>query len=332
MKIFLLTPLLANLVFFSPIAVSIGWSEPALANNRCLDPVGRIYESNNAGVPKGKLLCVNERLQLVQSGAIPNIRVFCFASGQYKTFSNSVIVSSFRGCEPPKQARPLRFCPGDSAMLCETPKGTTSAQVGLRLVQPFGRAVLTTPNVLTWVPVATANRYLVQVERDGAAWQRMVTQASVPLPPNEQWQTGSAYTVTIAAYSSQGVLLSARKSVINRLTAEAAQDVAAKVNQIQRLEGSDPDEIAAVDLTNLYLSQGLLGEAQRVLDRRVQARTQNPIVYRVLGDLYLQARLPQQAKSYYEKAIQLASVKKQEAELVAARSGLAALKGLSAEY
>lgn len=323
-----------QILCLSSVAIA-GWSlKPALADAACSDPVGRIYQTNNSGAPKGKMICVGERLQLVQSSAIPSIQIFCFATGQYKVFSYEQIISDTKGCESPKQARPLRLCvSGDpDAIVCNTPKGTTSETTELRLIQPYGRAVLTTPQVLGWLPIVNANHYLVQIEGKGVQWQQTVVQSSVLYPAELQWQFGSAYTITIAAYTNRGDLISARQTVLNRLPQQAAQEIAARSTQIQQLNLPNPDEVAVFDLTSLYLSHGLLNEAIRVLTARVQANSENPMIYRVLGDLYLAAGAPRFAKPFYEQALALADRKDQETERINARSGLAALQQIPPNY
>lgn len=318
-----------SLLFLS--CIGVGSDSPALANTACSDPVGRVYGTNNSGAPKGKLICNSERLLLRQSSTVPKVEVFCFYSGQKRIFSNSLVVSSVPGCGSVKQIRSVRFCPTNNGLLCDIPKGSESTQMALRLIQPYGRAVMATPESLSWVPIGNVNRYLVQIEGKNVQWQQTVSQSSVQLPSGMQWEFGNAYRITIAAYTNQGRLISARQTVMNQLSEAAIQAVSEQADRVQRFNLDNIDEGVALDLTNLYLSQGLLNEAIQALNLRVRSGSQNPIVYRVLGDVHLFARSPRLARSAYEKAIKFAERKGQATEVAAARSGLAALKQLPPE-
>ncbi|MCU0549546.1 MAG: tetratricopeptide repeat protein [Leptolyngbya sp. Prado105] len=247
-------------------------------------------------------------------------------------FSNSLIVSSVQGCGSPKPIRSVRFCPTNNGLVCDIPKGGETTQNALRLIEPYGRAVIATPESLSWTPIERVNHYLVQIEGKEVQWQQTVSQPSVQLPSNLPWKFGNAYQITIAAYTNQGKLVTARQTVVNRLTKAATQEISEQADRIQRFNSNNLDEAVALDLTNLYLSQGLLNEAIQALNLRIQSGSQNPIVYRVLGDVYLFAKAPRLAKSSYEKAIEIANRKGQVTEVAAARSGLAALQQLPSEY
>ncbi len=67
-----------------------------------------------------------------------------------------------------------------------------------------------------------------------------------------------------------------------------------------------PDEAAFLDLDTVYMSKRLLNETINTLKKRVVAGSSNPTLYRILGDRYLEAWLPDEAHREYTMAAQLA--------------------------
>lgn len=132
-------------------------------------------------------------------------------------------------------------------------------------------------------------------------------------------QYGNVYKFSIIAnqgdspvtYSSSVLLVSPESK---------AQQVMATVRQIKSLN-LPPDE-AAFDLDIVYMSQGLLTETINTLKARIAAGSQSPTLYRVLGDRYLEAGLPDSAKQEYTMAAALAQQSDNLVELTKAQAGL----------
>jgi tetratricopeptide (TPR) repeat protein len=101
---------------------------------------------------------------------------------------------------------------------------------------------------------------------------------------------------------------------------QKAKQTKAIIERIQNLN-LPPDELA-VDIESVYKGQNLLTEAIEVLKERVKAKTQNPTIYRLLGDRYLNVGSPEQARREYKMAIQYAKIRGNLNELAQAQAGL----------
>jgi predicted negative regulator of RcsB-dependent stress response len=73
------------------------------------------------------------------------------------------------------------------------------------------------------------------------------------------------------------------------------------------------------------MSEILLNETIDTLERRVVAGSFNPSLYRILGDRYIEAWMPQKAKTAYIKALQLARFQKNSSEVELVQQRLSAL-------
>jgi predicted Zn-dependent protease len=93
-----------------------------------------------------------------------------------------------------------------------------------------------------------------------------------------------------------------------------------RINQALQVVNSlnlPPDEVF-IDLDAIYMSEELLNETIEILKAQVAAENQNPTLYIILGDRYVQAWLPEQALKAYTKAIGLAAVQgKSDEEAIA---------------
>ena len=74
------------------------------------------------------------------------------------------------------------------------------------------------------------------------------------------------------------------------------------------------------------MSQKLLTDAIGVLQASKHNHSQNPTIYRLLGDRYLQAGLVDKAKTEYTTASSLAQKKDNPTELAKANDGLKQVK------
>ncbi|MBW4676572.1 MAG: hypothetical protein KME52_21925 [Desmonostoc geniculatum HA4340-LM1] len=83
-----------------------------------------------------------------------------------------------------------------------------------------------------------------------------------------------------------------------------------------------PDEAAIWDKDAVYMSRSLLNETIETLKAREAAGSQNPTLYRVLADRYLEAWLPREALREYTLAAQLAKSTNNLDELARVKEGL----------
>ncbi len=282
--------------------------------------VGRVLSKGDSKFPPGRLICIGESVQLAR---LPSVRVLCFVSGRVKQFTTGRVVSQTEGCNaPPRQTQTLRRCGAQEIYLCVRPKGPDDQTLALRLTYPYGRVVSTTTPPLRWHPEPQAHHYTVQVEGKGVNWQQTVAAPALPYPKSyPPLQQGQAYKITIAAYSQQNTLLGVKQSVLNVLSQFTAQAINDRVEQIRGLNLGE-DEVTVLDLTSIYLANGLLHDAIGVLQARADAGSRHPLLYRVLADCYLTVGRSDLAKPQYEKAIALAKAVSDQDVLVNAQAGL----------
>jgi tetratricopeptide (TPR) repeat protein len=86
-------------------------------------------------------------------------------------------------------------------------------------------------------------------------------------------------------------------------------------------QGLSP-EAETLSLAYLYEGNNLKAEAIALLQSLSQQKSQNRVVYSLLGDLFLQTSLNQQAKQAYEQALSLAQKSGDQEGEAEAQSGL----------
>jgi tetratricopeptide (TPR) repeat protein len=189
------------------------------------------------------------------------------------------------------------------------------------LLTPYGNTLLGGRPVFSWSPVTNATHYLLQVRGAREGWQIKTTSTTAAYPAHQPELTaGKTYQVSVVAYEGNNVKGDSTRR-LNILPTAAAQQLSALVQQIHQM-GLPEDEKAFLDLNAAYSSRGLIDEAIRLLQSRVEAGSNHPGVYRALGDNLLAAGLPEQAMAQYEMASSLAEASSNAVELNRARTGL----------
>ena len=202
------------------------------------------------------------------------------------------------------------------------------------LSQTFAYAtqVVEAQPLLRWHPVAGATQYQVQVfQGDRLVWQENV-QAPQVVYGGEPLESGQRYQLIIEAITVEGRVDRSRL-LLRRLSAMAREQVAANIAQLERstLEA----EALAIAQSRLYLEvaeplteppegAGLVWRAIDQLEPMVVG-SQTPWVHRLLGDLYVQVGLLEQARVRYEQVLGLTRVTGDVASRAAAWVGLANL-------
>lgn len=285
---------------------------------KCKEPIAKIINNADRLLPAGSFLCKGDRLQQ-RNGA--KIDVLCYLNpGAGVLHLGSGNVSD--KCFPPPTQQQAQQCTPQNRANCPKRKGPSGEDTNApTLLNPYSSAVLNTRPFLSWYAVPKATSYTVQVRGKGVNWEKQVGNTTVLPYPKEQpaMQYGNVYKFSIIAnqgdspvtYSSSVLLVSPESK---------AQQVMATVRQIKSLN-LPPDE-AAFDLDIVYMSQGLLTETINTLKARIAAGSQSPTLYRVLGDRYLEAGLPDSAKQEYTMAAALAQQSDNLVELTKAQAGL----------
>lgn len=279
----------------------------------CSQPIGRVLNTSDRYLKKGSLLCPESWLH-PHKGA--KVKVLCYRNRKVIWLGSGVVSSK---CVPPSQQQQAQQCTPINRANCPKRKGPGKQRNVPTLLIPYSSAVLNVRPDLSWAAVAGATRYKVQFSGDGVNWETMVSGTTLSYPKEQPpMGYGNVYKVSVIAYGDAPITYSSSVLIVSPV--DEAQQVRATVKEIKALN-LPPDEIA-FDLDILFRGQNLLTEAIDTLKLRVEAGSQEPFIYRILGDRYLEAGLPDSAKQEYTKAAQLAQKADDAAELAKAHEGL----------
>ncbi len=311
------------------IAVSLlfsGWAfltpeqdASAQNNTRDCDPVGRVLTTGFLRFKVASQVCRGDRLQ-VTTGA--EAKLLCFATGQVLVLTSKTYSDAASKCNPAVDRTGSSVAQPTNYLI--KPKGPGEGDN--ILIAPYGNTLIETRPLISWVPVPGADAYLVEVGNKTEGWQATVkADTKLLYPPKEPaLQPGHAYKITITVMQGDSII-SASKKVVNLLSEIDARLTRADVEQIKKLN-LPQDEAAYLDLNSIYKARNLLGKSIATLEARVEAGSNNPSIYRTLGDRYLEADLPGYAKRKYEIAATLAKNDANPSELNKAQVGLKAVQ------
>jgi hypothetical protein len=175
------------------------------------------------------------------------------------------------------------------------------------IISPRNTALLTNCPIFRWNAVAGATRYQVRVQDAGLTldWQMETSQTQIEYPGKPPLQTNSNYSLIVetdtgdSSAEEQGSDLS-----FTLLDAGKADSVRTKVAQLKQQQLTQ--EVEGLALAYLYQSYNLKAEAIELLEGLMKQGSQIVAVSQLLGDLYLQVGLSQQAKNAYLQALELA--------------------------
>lgn len=213
---------------------------------------------------------------------------------------DSAIVKLPKAWNLPKKCAPptakVEPCSNGSRTDCKKFKGNQTS--GPVLTSPYGRTLVNRSPLLAWSPVSGATSYSVAVTGKGVHWQRTVGGTTLTYPgdqPVMQW--GHAYQITIIA-NQNDTPVTADQFAINLLPQSDVKEIEAILKQIKDLPISLDQRTYLTD--NLFANDGLLTESIVTLEACVNAGSQSPLIYRTLGDRYLQAGDSDTARQRYE--------------------------------
>ncbi len=275
-----------------------------------------MISSGDRFLPAGSLLCQGDRLQPAQSA---KVEVLCYLNRKVLLLPKGNVSSQ---CSPLKEQEQSLQCTRHNRARCPKRKGPTEARTTPVLIAPYSSIVLDPRPDLVWTPIPGITSYKIQVSGVGVDWSQSVTGSNqLTYPPHQPpLKFGNAYKITIIANQGNSPI-AASLATINVLQEDEAQYIKQIVQRLTNFNLS-PDRAAYLDLDNLYMSYGLLTESIEVLQARVEAGSKLPEIYTTLGDRYLEAGLPHQAKPLYQNAIQLAQKIDNSTQVEKAKAGL----------
>jgi hypothetical protein len=268
----------------------------------------------------GNLLCKGDRIYPNQNA---RVEILCYSNKKRFKIQQSSFLKIEDLCTP-LQPSSARRCTPLTLNNCPTRKGPNGNENAPKIIQPYGKILINNRPLISWSAVTGATSYTVLVKGPGVDWQTEVKDTTLSYPSDrKELQYGNAFTITVIVNSGNSPI-SADSSVVHLLSESKIKQINQVVQQINSL-GLAPDEIF-VDLNAIYMSEGLLNETIETLKERARAKSQNPSVYRILGDRYIEAWLPEEAKRVYTKAVGLARVERNSEELAIAQERLRILE------
>ncbi|WP_341531964.1 hypothetical protein WKK05_40455 (plasmid) [Nostoc sp. UHCC 0302] len=292
-----------------------------LEKKLCDEPSGRVYNTGDRFLRAGRYLCLGQRINPINGSAV---QVLCFLNRKILYLKQSTIFNAQICAPPPNEALQCSVlnvapCPHDY-------KGPDDEKDAPIVTSPYGSSIINNRPQISWRSVAGADSYTVVVKGNGVNWEVDVKNAVTLSYPKERKELRYGNTYTITVISNQGDQpLNSSPLVVHLLPGNDVEEIREQVKQINEL-GLPADEAAFRDLDAIYMSKLLLDESIKTLKARVAAGSQNPSIYRLLGDRYLGALLPLEAGQAYTKAEQLAKSSGNGSELEKVRSGLELLK------
>ena len=290
-------------------------AEEKTTNRVSCEPVGRILSRGFLNFASGSLLCKGDRLQVVNA---TKAELLCFSNGRIVTVTDNLKDAS--KCDSSVERRGLWRCIAEFI-----PRSCVLPSNKPVLLSPYGYILINNRPFLSWQPVVKATSYIVEIDGLDVHWRKTVDGTTLPYPKEQPaMQFGNAYKVNVITYQADSPV-SASSAVFNVLSESKAKQVKTVVKRIQSLNLS-PDEQAYLDLNAIYGSEGLYTEAIDVLKARAKAGSQNPGVYRTLGEFYLEAILPDLAENEFKIATKLAQAANNHIEFKKAQAGLEIIK------
>jgi hypothetical protein len=189
------------------------------------------------------------------------------------------------------------------------------------VISPRNTELLNDRPLLKWNPVSGATRYQVQLQGGGLDWQTETNQTQLLYGGQEPLKSGVKYLLTVT--TDKGV--SSKQEVganlmFGVMATEKAKVVKEEATNLKK-QGLSP-EAETLALAYLHEGNNLKAEAIALLQSLSQQKSQNRVVYSLLGDLLLQTGLNQQAQQAYQQALALAQKSGDQEGEAEAQSGL----------
>jgi len=189
------------------------------------------------------------------------------------------------------------------------------------IISPRNTDLLSDRPLFKWNPVSGATRYQVKLQGGGLDWQTETNETQILYGGQEPLKSGVKYLLTVT--TDKGV--SSKKEVganlmFRVIATEKAKLVKEQATSLKK-QGLSP-ETETLALAYLYEGNNLKAEAIALLQPLSQQKSQNRVVYSLLGDLLLQTSLNQQAQQAYQQALALAQKSGDQEGEAEAQSGL----------
>jgi len=189
---------------------------------------------------------------------------------------------------------------------------------------------------LRWSPVEGATSYRVQMlQNDELVWEETVSNTS--LTYGGELEPGESYTLIVTAVDGSGI---GQRLLLRRISEEEVTEVQEAAVQIEAAELSEEGRAIALAQVYQQVAQpttlppegaGLVLELIPVLEAVIESGSQNAYLHGLLGNLYLQVGLVEDAQHQYEETIWLTTTRQDLLSRAASWVGLANIAAIAGD-
>ncbi len=169
------------------------------------------------------------------------------------------------------------------------------------LITPRNSYILKNRPLLRWNAVPGVTNYTVKI--DGVNWETQTNKTEIIYSGDTPLQEKRRYRITIEADNATSSTSDDKNVGFTMLDEQTKNIILESKNTIEKQSLSS--EQKGLILAQLYRSYGLYADIIEVLEELVKEDSQVVAVYQLLGDTYLETRLPHLAKKPYDKGLQL---------------------------
>ncbi|MEM9447006.1 MAG: hypothetical protein AAGA75_00550 [Cyanobacteria bacterium P01_E01_bin.6] len=235
------------------------------------------------------------------------------------------------------------YCSAGNDVRAESRRGPSRGTFNASLpyvLTPRNTALIPTDSlVLQWHPVEEATSYEITLSGSGVNWTTQVSEAQVSYPDIAALRPDYRYTIVIT--SDNGLSSASVQSIGFAVLSPSEDDrVNTRVEEIEaRQLGPDVEAIAlALEYINFQHSDpdrqsyALNQAALDVLEERIDAGTNNSLIYLLQAETYFTVGLPLMAQERYEQALIFAQEAEQRELQAESYLGLATVADGQTEY
>lgn len=196
-------------------------------------------------------------------------------------------------------------CPENPNLPCRRSGGDRNPGTNITIISPTRGSLLNNKPTISWSPFPDATSYSVRVEYLGKIlWEKTVEKTEISYPNDQPpLELDNDYELIVETVINNEIKSG---SVIFRLPNQAKEQKIQSETQVISNSQLNPDQ-KSIKLAELYQENDFPNEAIEILKNRVENKSQNLVVYEMLGDLYLKVNLPKLAETPYQQALNLAT-------------------------
>lgn len=283
------------------------------ASIKC-EPIGRILNAGDRNKKKGSRLCPKDNLKPRKG---QKVKVLCYVNRKVLELGEGAVDDSPDKCVE-SSVQELRQCTPQNRSKCPSTRVERTSKEP-KIISPYGKFVLDPRLSISWRSIPEATSYMVSLKGRGVSWSKRTSNTTLLYQGEPQMFPKNVYNLTVIANQGNSSI-SASSTILTLLSDRDTRQVEAIARQIQSFNLT-PDEEAR-DLDTLFASYDLLTESIQILNQRIDAGSNSPNLYRLLGDRYLEAGFPEKAEPLYAQANKLAQKANNKIEQNLAKKGL----------